>query len=273
MHFSPLLLPFLLSSNTLSIPFCNKVVFYKTDMAPPLEAADRSLIDLLLEEGFGPQVIAQRVKCTARTVQRISRKKKQPNMPRRKARTGRRSCLTPAMRKAIYDMLIEDAELYIEELVEFILESFSKKVSKSSVARAVKDWPRKKMRYIAQQRDDDLRDLYLYTLGELNIESHMCMFVDESGCDERVSRRQYGRSPKGTTPVQVAKLRRGRRWQILPAYNQDGVLMYRVYQGSTDTHFFEDFIKELLHFCGRYLEPNSVIIMDNALWHHSDKIR
>jgi hypothetical protein len=34
------------------------------------------------------------------------------------------------MRKAIYDMLIEDAELYIEELVEFILESFSKKVSK-----------------------------------------------------------------------------------------------------------------------------------------------
>lgn len=141
MHFSPLLLPFLLSSNTLSIPFCNKVVFYKTNMALPLEAADRSLIDILLEEGFGTQVIAQRVKCTARTVQWMSRKKKQPNISRRKARTSRCSCLTPAMRKAIYDILIEDTELYIKELVEFILKSFSKKVLKSYVACAVKDWP------------------------------------------------------------------------------------------------------------------------------------
>lgn len=73
------------------------------------------------------------------------------------------------MRKAIYNMLIKDAELYIKELVEFILESFSKKVSKSSVARAIKDWPRKKMRYIAQQRDNDLRDLYLYTLENLGL--------------------------------------------------------------------------------------------------------
>lgn len=180
-------------------------------MAPPLDAADRSLIDLLLEDGFRTQAIAQRVKCSARTVQRMHRKRKQPNMPRQKARTSRRSCLTPAIRKAIYDKLIEDAELYIEELVEFILENYSKKVSKSSVARAVKDWPRKKLRYIAQQQDNDLQDLYLYTLRELNIKSYICIFVDKSGCNARVSRRQYGRSPKGTTPVQVAKLRHGKR--------------------------------------------------------------
>ncbi len=49
--------------------------------------------------------------------------------------------------------------------------------------------------------------------------------------------------------------------------------MYRIYQGSTDTYLFEDFIAELLHFCGRYPEPNSVIIMDNASWHHSTKIQ
>ena len=36
---------------------------------------------------------------------------------------------------------------------------------------------------------------------------------------------------------------------------------------------FEDFIAQLLHHCGRYPEPKSVIVMDNASWHHSEKIQ
>jgi transposase len=35
---------------------------------------------------------------------------------------------------------------------------------------------------------------------------------------------------------------------------------------------FEDFIKQLLHHCGRYPEPNSVLVMDNASFHHSERI-
>src|SRR5437016_11161563 len=31
-------------------------------------------------------------------------------------------------------------------------------------------------------------------------------------------------------------------------------------------------IAQLLHHCGRYPEPKSVIVMDNASWHHSEKI-
>lgn len=94
-------------------------------MAPPLEAADRSLIKILLQEGFKTQDIVSVVKCSPRTVQRIHREKEQPDMPRRKARPGRRSCITPPMKKAIYDMLIEDAELYNEELLELILDKLN----------------------------------------------------------------------------------------------------------------------------------------------------
>jgi hypothetical protein len=65
--------------------------------------------------------------------------------------------------------------------------------------------------------------------------------------------------------MQVAKLKRGNIWQILPAYTQDGVLLHREYQGPTDTHLFQAFIVELLHFCGRYPELNSVIIMITIL--------
>jgi len=49
--------------------------------------------------------------------------------------------------------------------------------------------------------------------------------------------------------------------------------MSRVFQGSTDAIMFEDFIEQLLHHCGRWPEPKSVLIMDNASFHHTDRIR
>lgn len=39
----------------------------------------------------------------------------------------------------------------------------------------------------------------------------------------------------------MAQFHRGQRYQILPAYCQQGILLARVFQGSTDAAFFEDF--------------------------------
>jgi transposase len=70
----------------------------------------------------------------------------------------------------------------------------------------------------------------------------------------------------------VTKFHRDQRYQILPAYAQDGVVMSRVFKGSTDASFFEYFIEELLRHCGKWPEPKSVIVMDNASFHHSGRI-
>ena len=77
----------------------------------------------------------------------------------------------------------------------------------------------------------------------------------------------------GVAPVQVAKFHRGQRYQILPAYAQDGILLSRVFRGSTDAVIFQDFIGQLLQHCGRWPEPKSVLIMDNASFHHSERIK
>ena len=74
------------------------------------------------------------------------------------------------------------------------------------------------------------------------------------------------------TLVQIARLHRDQRHQILPAYTQDSIVLARVFQGSTDTAVFEDFIEQLLHHCGRWPEPKSVLVMDNASFHHSARI-
>lgn len=62
------------------------------------------------------------------------------------------------------------------------------------------------------------------------------------------------------------------RYRILPAYAQDSIVLSRVFRGSTDTSVFEDFIEQLLQHCGKWLEPKSVSVIDNASFHHSKQI-
>lgn len=85
--------------------------------------------------------------------------------------------------------------------------------------------------------------------------------------------RKKGWALRGVTPVQVARFHRGKRVHILPAYCQDGVLIAKIYTCTTDGATFEEFIRELLPLCGRWPEPRSVLIMDNASIHHSSGIR
>ena len=86
--------------------------------------------------------------------------------------------------------------------------------------------------------------------------------MDESGCDKRIGFRRTGWSPLSVTPVQVARLQRGQRYQILPAYDQNGVVTVRVFQGSTDGAFFEDYIAQLLCHCNPFPQSRSVIVME-----------
>jgi hypothetical protein len=99
------------------------------------------------------------------------------------------------------------------------------------------------------------------------------VFVDESGCDKRIGYRRNGWSPLGVTPIQVSKFHRGQRFQILPTYAQDSILLSHIFKGSTDATLFESFIEQLLQHYGRYPEPKSVLIMDNASFHHSGRIK
>ncbi len=132
-------------------------------------------------------------------------------------------------------------------------------------------WSKKKARRIAQERNADLRDHFIYKRSEFRSYHHVS--IDESGCDNLIGFRRTAWSPLGVTPVQVTQLHRDQRYQILPAYTQDGILFSRVYQGSTDSENFESFIEELLQHCGRWPQPRSVLIMDNASFHRTDQIR
>jgi transposase len=45
-----------------------------------------------------------------------------------------------------------------------------------------------------------------------------------------------------------------------------------VFQGTTEGGIFEDFIEQLLSHCGRWPETKSVIVMDNASFHRTERV-
>jgi transposase len=218
--------------------------------------------------------IADIASCSKRTITRIRANIRAFGAPcAPKATGGRRSRILPHVLDALLDRLLVKPDLYLDEMAEFIWDEFNLSVSTDSVRRSLKacNWSKKKTQRVACERDPDLRDACLRELSEY--QSYQLVFVDESGCDTLAGVRRTGWAPRGMPAVQTARFHREQRHQILPAYTQNGVIHTRIFQGSTDGEFFADFIRELLPMCGRWPEPNSVLVMDNASFHRGSSIK
>lgn len=50
-------------------------------------------------------------------------------------------------------------------------------------------------------------------------------------------------------------------------------MLSRVFRGSTDHTIYEDFTRQLLRHCGRFPQPKSVLVMENASFHRGWKLR
>lgn len=243
-------------------------------MAPNLAASQHDLIrDMILSNSLTTARMADATGCSERSVRHICSNLRCFGTTRAPFNgVGRPRSITPQMLRALCEHLIEKPELYQEEIAVFLWDEFEAQVTVRSIGRALASvgWSKKAARRIARGRNADLRDFYLYELS--GFRSYQLVFVDESGCDKRIGFRRTGWSPVGVTNVQIAQFQREQRYQILPAYAQDGIVLARVFQGTTDATIFEDFIGQLLPYCGRFPEPKSVIIMDNASFHRSERI-
>ena len=187
-------------------------------------------------------------------------------------KTGRPRLIKPAMLDFLKERLRQGPSLTLEEMVDLIGEEFNTAVSTATISRALNKcgWSKKVIRRKAKEQNADLRDMHLYLRSEFH--SWQLVYIDESGCDRRVGNRRTGWSAVGRTPVEVIPFQRGVRHQILAAYAQDGILHSTVFAGPTSGDVFENFLEQLLARCGRFPAPKSVLVMDNASFHHSERI-
>ena len=243
-------------------------------MAPPLATSQHAQIqDMLISKSLTSAKIAKIARCSVRSVNRIrSNLCAFGNTKAPCNGGGRRKSISPVMLDALVERLLIEPGLYLEEMTTFLRDEFRVNVAPSTISRTLASigWSRKATRRISKARSADLRDYYLYRLSDFR--SFHLIYVDESGCDKRTGFRRKGWAPLGVTPIRNTPYQREGRYQILPAYTQDGLLLSRVFQGSTDSAIFEGFVRELLPYCGRWPEPKSVLVMDNASFHHCQEL-
>lgn len=244
-------------------------------MAPNLKPPQLELIHHMIQSNsLTTSQMALAAGCSKQSILHIrSNLKTFGNVRAPRNGVGRPRSITPSMLEALCEHLMEKPTLYRDEMALFLWDEFGKHVTIQSISRALASvgWSKKAARQIAKEQNADLRDFYLHNLSTFR--PYHLVFVDESGCDKRAGFRRTGWSPLGVTPVQISKFHRDRRYQILPAYAQDGIVLRRIFQGSTDANVFEDFIEQLLQHCNRWPEPKSVLIMDNASFHRTEKIQ
>lgn len=117
---------------------------------------------------------------------------------------------------------------------------------------------------------------YIYITFQITFQrasiSYHLVYIDESDCDKRVGFRRTSQSPLRFTPVQIAQFQREKQYQILPTYTQDEILFARIFQRSTNSEVFENFVKQLLPFYSKWLEPKSILVINNASFHHTERI-
>jgi hypothetical protein len=121
--------------------------------------------------------------------------------------------------------------------------------------------PNKATRRVTNQRNSRLHHHYKLS----KFKSYHSVFIEESGCHFSMAQRRKGWAPIGTTPVHVADFKREVRHPFISAYTQDGVMLRRVFQGSTDHAIFVDFIGQLLRHCGKSPQATSVLVMTTQL--------
>lgn len=194
-------------------------------MAPRLALSKIEFIsDMLKSNELTISQIANAAECSKRSVYSIrSNLELFGSAKALLIRAGRPRILTPLMLEALCDHLLIKPTLYLGELADILLDEFGIDVPDYNISRALASigWSKKTARQRAKERNPDLRDKYVHEISEFH--SYQLIFVDESGCDKRAGIRRTGWSPLGITPVQVSKFHRDKRYQILPAYDQDGI--------------------------------------------------
>ena len=220
------------------------------------------------------EMMADVVRCSKRTISARRRKYLcfgSDHAPQNHG--GRPPSITRRMGDALRRHLLAHPGLQLEELVGFLWKEFRHLSTTSTVSRYLKStgWSQKKPRRVAKEQNPDLRDAYLHKMSSFH--SYHIVYVNESGLDKRIGLRRTAWAPIGVTPIQIAKFHRGQRYNILPAFSQRGILKARVLPGSIDGQVFEAFIEDLLPSMGRYPAPESVLVMDNAPIHHTERIQ
>lgn len=172
----------------------------------------------------------------------------------------------------MFEFLADKPDSYLEEMRLFLAENHKLDVHGSTISRHLTkvDWANKK--HIPSYGDPLLRQAYLQEISKYTAEQ--VVFLDESGTDKGEGPRRTGWFPKTLQPSVAKLFEREHRLYVLLALHVDGLLDHFTFRGSPMKK--DDFIAWVLDCVlqkmNPYPGPRSVLVTDNAGWHHDETL-
>ena len=175
----------------------------------------------------------------------------------------------------IIENVLENPSIYLHEIKEDLRTTTGRELDESTICRFLhrNGFSRQKLRLVAQQRNQELRQRFMTECSAYRPE--MFVFVDETGSDRRNAMRKFGYSLVGKTPSVSRLLVRGKCFSAIAALTLDGIIATLVTSNTVTAVTFEEFIvskllTKLMPFNG--VNPNSILVLDNATIHHVQSV-
>jgi transposase len=165
---------------------------------------------------------------------------------------GRTRTITRAVLTAVQELYRGEPDLYLDELVFWLAIHHDIVISKSALHTNLKEagLTRKLLHKIAIERDAQLRQDYLDTInGELEGDSDMLVFADETSKNDHTLARRYGLAAVGERAAFSDVFVRGQRWSLAAAISKTGYIATKVVPGSFDSFDIFDFVAEQVVSC------------------------
>ena len=120
-------------------------------------------------------------------------------------------------------LILNNPGIYLHEIQQEWMTRFGVSVSVATFCKTLKymGFTRQVMRHIALQQSDEQRARIMAEVSVYN--PSMLIWIDESGCDRRHSRRKRAYSLRGVMPVDHRILIRGTRYSAIPVMSIHGI--------------------------------------------------
>nr|CAG8519384.1 14370_t:CDS:2 [Entrophospora candida] len=208
-------------------------------------------------DGYSDQIIANMLCVSISTVRRILNLYKTWGCVETpiKGQQGRRKIFDKKDLESLKQLVTQNPDFYLDELVVEMTKKSGKEVSVATLCRSLKycGITRKKITKAAKERNE--------------------LVCDESSKDERSISCSYGYSFRNQPINQKVVFICGKRFTILPALTLEGYIALDIMEGNCTKERFQSFIlAQILPLMNPYPQKNSVLVMDNAVIHHDDKM-
>ena len=148
-------------------------------------------------QGFTLKRIASNLMVDISTVHRTCRKFRQTgSVAKKKYSAALPQILTKPVQLTILKLILQNPCLYLRELQIELYNLLGSEISISTICNFLKkmNFSRKKINAIASQMDEALRSQFVLDVSLYD--ANCLIFIDETGCDRRITRR-YGYGLKG----------------------------------------------------------------------------